>query len=85
MTSKRLSDNKKFLLVVLDSVSLTKTLKVEVSICGLLKIYFCGGAGFSASTVKLSTKNSPSKISILSKVATPSTTGTVMSSGMANV
>ena len=49
-----------FLVLVLDSVSLTVTLRVEVSIFGLPKIYLVGGIGFSDSTVKLSTKKVPS-------------------------
>ena len=58
--SIKVSENTYFLEVVLASVSLTVTWMVEVSIFGFSKIYFDGGAGFKAETVKFEVKNVPS-------------------------
>ena len=46
VTSIKVSENTNFLEVVLASVSLTATSSVEVSICGLSRMYLTGGAGF---------------------------------------
>ena len=57
VTSIKVSENMNFLEEVLASVSLTLTSRVEVSICGLSKMYLTGGAGFSEVTVKFEVKN----------------------------
>ena len=63
VTSINVSENTYFLEEVLDSVSLTVTSRVEVSICSFSRVYLDGGAGVSDETVKFEVKNAPSYIS----------------------